>query len=461
MTPDRLAALGRDLVARLLLDPSPLAEVLAVVPPSTLIHPRHRAVVEWMISRAERSLPHHAEALLLWAADQDTLREPYGPWGELVAVTGDVPVLEAVYLARQYRAAWMRLEVARLSAEIAAQDARHPDLEDWTSAVVGKMRRLEATLVEARRDTEDAADVAFRVHQELAAAFERPAYIATGIERWDTSEDFTGLSCEGVTLILGASGMGKTSVLNRLALGMCATGTPVYLHGTETSTERRWKDLVLGLAGTNVRALARMHSEGRDHELATTEYRLDEWTAAASRLGLTLSGAGLTVEQVCMRARDLHRRGRCAAIVVDYLQDFSPSRAPGLTSEQSAQVRHASRVLKDLAAELRIPVVVGAQVSGEKEGPKQDPRPQMWDAQWSSGAHQDAEEVYALFRGDYYRDRKIQVSPPGVPDAIEVIARKRRTGKLSTLVLPFHGPSKWVGEPLRLDFRGVAPRRTA
>ena len=72
----------------------------------------------------------------------------------------------------------------------------------------------------------------------------------------------------------------------------------------------------------------------------------------------------------------------------------------------------------------------------------------MHDVQWSSGAHQDAEEVYAVNRGDYWSTRLGNDYDPvkhGVTGNIEIIARKRRVGTLSKLELSFDGPTKWIG----------------
>ena len=129
--------------------------------------------------------------------------------------------------------------------------------------------------------------------------------------------------------------------------------------------------------------------------------------------------------------------------MVDYLQDLSDSK--GLKSgDRVAQVGHKSGVLKALAADLRFPVIVSAQVSGEKEGRKPAP-PQAHDCQWASTASQDAEEVLCLYRADYYRDRGQNAEgPEGV---LQVVARKRRTGRLSTLDLPWQGTVKQAGRP--------------
>ena len=300
-------------------------------------------------------------------------------------------------------------------------------------------------------------------HNDLMeeATGQREVYIRTGIPSWDNHSLFGGLSTEGVTLILGASGMGKTTLLNRYVVGLLSLGTPVYLHGSETSEDRRLRDLTFSLAGVDGRAWAQL-TRGLAELKARGEYDLEIYREVEGMVAqleqaqawlddkpLFITGAGRSVEQVTAYARQLHRRYPGLVVVVDYLQDLADTIAPGVrVGDRIQQVSHKSGKLKHLAATIRRPVVVGAQVSGEKGGPGLDPRPELWDVQWSSTAHQDAEEVYALFRADYYRERDPNTRIQGEPGIVEVIARKRRTGRLATLSLDWDGPSKWIGERL-------------
>lgn len=296
---------------------------------------------------------------------------------------------------------------------------------------------------------------------ELEAMGERRVYMPTGLVEWDDNVNFQGLSTEGMTLVLGASGMGKTSVLNRLAIGLLEQGFSVYMHGTETSEDRRLRDMVFSIAGVDGRAWARLTrgiGDMRDAGQEPDAVLMREVRQSLARLGaaeewlvrqpLHITGSGRSVERVAAEAHHLYRKGECDVVIVDYLQDLADSRGHGIRmGDRVQQVAHKSSSLKELAATLQIPVVAGAQVSGEKAGVDgRDPKPQLWDVQWSSTAHQDSEEVYALYRDDYYRDRYPNWQPRGDEGTIEVIARKRRTGKLGTIGLNFHGPTKWVGE---------------
>ena len=290
---------------------------------------------------------------------------------------------------------------------------------------------------------------------DAEAGGERQVYMPSGVPEIDQHPDFMGLSRDGVTLILAASGMGKTSFLNAITLGLLKQRRCVYLHGSETSPARRMRDLLFTLARVDGRAWAmqtRQLGELMDSDPLKAHILRDvtEWRdrlrlaqAWLKNADLHLTGSGLTAEQVSATARRLRMRGKAEVVLVDYLQDLSPSKSVK-AGDRVAQVGYSSGVLKALSADLHIPVIVAAQVSGEKQGQK-PAAPPLAGCQWSSTCHQDAEEVLSLYRPDYYRDRGQNADgPEGV---VQLVARKRRTGRLSTLDLQWDGPTKQVGRP--------------
>lgn len=329
-----------------------------------------------------------------------------------------------------------RLDAQQASVELIAQASQVQDLHTPT---------LEEVVAGVGADL------------DAEAGGHRQVYMPCGVPEIDTHPDFMGLSRDGVTLILAASGMGKTSFLNAITLGLLSQGRSVYLAGTETAPARRTRDLVFTLAAVDGRAWAmqtRQLSELSDsdplraHIQKDVEYwrsKLRKAQAWIQKADLYLTGSGLTAEQVSATARRLRMRGKAEVVLVDYLQDLSDSKGYGVkVGDRVQQVGHKSGILKALAADLRIPVIVAAQVSGEKQG-KKPSAPAMHDCQWSSTVHQDAEEVLSLYRADYYRDRGQNADgPEGV---VQLVARKRRTGRLSTLDLDWHGPHKQAGRP--------------
>tara|TARA_R110002012_G_scaffold266437_1_gene449982 strand:- start:268 stop:1710 length:1443 start_codon:yes stop_codon:yes gene_type:complete len=330
-------------------------------------------------------------------------------------------------------------------------------------------------LVTAKRVGNHGAKSLSRSLDELDVLFDseadgsREVYMRTGIPEWDNNTNFQGISTEGCTLFLGASGMGKSTLLNRLCVGLLSQGRSVYLHGTETSVSRRLRDLCYAISQQDARLwsnLTRGLSELKAmgdwdvslaNEIATMRENLRDAQDWLSNQNLTITGSGMNVEQIVATATNLHERKGLDCVIVDYLQDIGDSKGNGIrVGDRVQQVSHKSNALKNLSGSLNLAVCLGAQVSGEKDGPGKDPRPQLWQTAWSATAHQDCEEAYALYVDDYYATRFPDWVPKGKPETMEIIARKRRTGKLATLEVPFKGAVKWCGGPIPIQATNVA-----
>lgn len=151
------------------------------------------------------------------------------------------------------------------------------------------------------------------------------------------------------------------------------------------------------------------------------------------------SGA-LTVEQLAAKARRKHRESPLGMIVIDYLQLITPSGRQNATKAEL--VGDISRALKQLARELKIPVIALSQLSRDLEK-RADKRPVMSDLRESGALEQDADVIMFVYRDEVYnpnsQDRGIG----------EVIIGKQRNGPLATVRLAYDAPTTC--------FRNLAP----
>jgi len=135
-----------------------------------------------------------------------------------------------------------------------------------------------------------------------------------------------------------------------------------------------------------------------------------------------------TVFQVADRARILAAEKQIEVVYIDHLQLLRSHRKDPLyviTGEQT-------RELKALARELKIPVVLMAQVSRDVER-RTDKRPQLSELRWSGDIEQDADIVTFIHREDLY-------SSSGVGEPVvdaELIVKKNRHGPTGTVVAKF------------------------
>jgi replicative DNA helicase len=143
--------------------------------------------------------------------------------------------------------------------------------------------------------------------------------------------------------------------------------------------------------------------------------------APEKNLSIYDGGAGSSLAQIESRSRlhAAHPRG-LGLIVIDYLQLVAPP-ADVRRENRERQVATISRALKLLALELRVPILLCAQLNRESE--KEDRRPRLTDLRESGAIEQDSDAVWFL-----HADR----SGPKVSDADQITIvlsqAKRRAG---------------------------------
>jgi replicative DNA helicase len=130
--------------------------------------------------------------------------------------------------------------------------------------------------------------------------------------------------------------------------------------------------------------------------------------------------------QITANARRLKLRQDLGLIVVDYIQLVDSEEARDSRQEQIAKI---SRRLKQLARELKIPVIALSQLNRAVEN-REDRRPRMADLRESGAIEQDADLVLLIHRPEYY-DANDQ---PGIA---ELIIAKNRAGATDTVKLQF------------------------
>ena len=246
----------------------------------------------------------------------------------------------------------------------------------------------------------------------------------------------TGLQAGDLVLIAARPGMGKTAfALNIAQFAALREGKSVGMFSLEMGREQLFIRLLSSLARVE---LYRLRSGTIDNA---------HWRAlntAAAELAQTRlfidDTAGITVLEMRAKARRLAAEHGLDMLIVDYLQLM---RGRGRYENRNLEVADISRSLKELAKELRIPVLALSQLSRspEQRG-RTDRRPQLSDLRESGALEQDADLVLFLYRPSLYN----QDDPdPTFRLQAELIIGKQRNGPTGTIPLYF------VGEYVRFE----------
>lgn len=154
-----------------------------------------------------------------------------------------------------------------------------------------------------------------------------------------------------------------------------------------------------------------------------------------------------TLMEIAACARRLKRKHGLGLIVIDYLQLIQPDNARDPRQEQVARM---ARRLKQLARELKVPVLCLAQLNRQAEAGKEGHHPRLSHLRESGAIEQDADVVMFVHREEYYCQSKEEAQEKNVAGVGEIIVAKQRNGPTDTIKLA------WFDKYTR--FENLAPK---
>lgn len=246
-------------------------------------------------------------------------------------------------------------------------------------------------------------------------------YVHTGIRSLDKLLG-GGMVQDGLYILAGRPGMGKTALGVAIAESVAATCGRVDYFSLEMSKEQ--------IMARRLSALARVDSRLILMETLTDDEnrRVAEATLTVGRTPLyTTDGKAQTVGRITSIARS--SRG-VKLVVVDH---FGLILKPGKRqdADESREIAHA---LKRLAQSIGQPVLCLAQMNRENEG-RPDKRPRLSDLRATGAMEEDADGVIFVHRPDYYcADYKREQAQP---ERTEIILAKNRHGRTGKIDLSF------------------------
>jgi len=260
--------------------------------------------------------------------------------------------------------------------------------------------------------------------------------IGSGFDRLD---DFTtGFSPGELVIVAARPSMGKTTLAMDMAKAAAAKyDKPVAIFSLEMEVRQLVMRMLSGEAHIPLQNL-------RTGRLKKDDYiRLSTAAAKLAELPLYFDDQpGLEIGTLRARARQLWMEHDIGMIVIDYLQLIQP---PVMADNQQQFVAYLSASLKNLAKELKVPVVCLSQLSRAPETRGGDRRPLLSDLRDSGAIEQDADIVMFVYRPEMYKDfikgKNYEVAGTEYPieGLAEVIVAKNRNGPTGSVPLTFIG----------------------
>jgi replicative DNA helicase len=266
------------------------------------------------------------------------------------------------------------------------------------------------------------------VRQALAESFDRLDElhknsgglrgVPTGIQELD--DTLAGLQNSNLIILAARPGVGKTSLaLNMAQHAAVKEKLPVGFFSLEMSREELVDRLLVSQADIDAWKLKTGRLEENDFTLLSEA--MGELAEAPIYIDDT---PGMSVLEMRTKARRLMADVGLRLIIVDYLQLAKSNKSH---ESRVQEVSEISQGLKNLARELKIPVVALSQLSRavEQRGTKV---PQLADLRESGAIEQDADVVMFIYKED---DED--------PSNVSISIAKHRNGPLRTVKLKFVG----------------------
>lgn len=244
--------------------------------------------------------------------------------------------------------------------------------------------------------------------------------IRTGFS--DVDNILSGMQASNLLILAARPGQGKTAMLVNMAQSIAVhEKKPVGIFSLEMSQEELVDRLLVGQADVDA------------WRLKTGKLNESDFAKLSEAMGILADAPiyiddtpGISVSQIRTKARRLQLEHNVSIIIVDYLQLVDPGKH---YDNRVQEVSIVSQGLKNLARELKIPVLAASQLSRAVEH-RGERRPQLADLRESGAIEQDADVVMFIYRPDIEIANVMQT---------KLLIAKHRNGPMGEIDLLFRG----------------------
>lgn len=241
----------------------------------------------------------------------------------------------------------------------------------------------------------------------------------------DLDKMINGFNKSNLMILAARPAMGKTALAINLAENICFRNKiPVGIFSLEMSAEQLVHRIVCSQAEVESDKIKTGSLNGSEFQrIVGCVHDLQ------SHLMVIDDQAGLKITDLRARARRMKEVYDIGFLVIDYLQLISGSGSSRNQESRQIEISEISRMLKNLARELNIPILCLSQLSRKVEE-RTGHRPMMSDLRESGSIEQDSDIVMFLLRREYY-------DPMDKPGMAELIVAKNRHGGIGSVQFTF------------------------
>ena len=238
----------------------------------------------------------------------------------------------------------------------------------------------------------------------------------------DLDNVLSGMQASNLLILAARPGQGKTAMVVNMSQNIAVDQKkPVGIFSLEMSQEELVDRLLIGQADVDAWKL----KTGRlaESDFAKLSQAMGELADAPIFIDDT---PGISIAEMRTKGRRLQLEQKIELLIVDYLQLINPGRR---YDNRVQEVSIVSQGLKNLARELKIPVLAVSQLSRAVEH-RGERKPQLADLRESGAIEQDADVVMFLYRPEVEVSNIMQT---------KLLIAKHRNGPMGEIDLLFRG----------------------
>jgi replicative DNA helicase len=430
--PPHSAEAEESVLGALLLDRDAIIAVAEFLSPLDFYDDRHRMIYESCLELYEERIPIDVLTIADRLKKKKSLKGVSSS-GFLADLANKVPTAAHVeHYGRIVKDAATKrslLSVASTLVDLSLDEGLAAnELLDQAEAKIFSL--TQSHLTRAFTPVKDALAQSFDRLDELHKKGEGLRGVPTGFK--DLDDALAGMQASNLLILAARPGVGKTSLVLNMAQNIAVTHKiPVGFFSLEMSKEELVDRLLVSQADIDA------------WKLKTGKLDEDDFTKLSNAMGELAEAPlyiddtpALSILEMRTKARRLQVEAGLEVLIVDYLQ-LARSRQ---LENRVQEVSEISQGLKNLARELKIPVLVCSQLSRavEQRGTK---RPQLADLRESGSIEQDADVVMFIWRED---DDNLE--------NVTLDIAKHRNGPLKTIPLFFRGDRiKFYGREVKRE----------
>jgi replicative DNA helicase len=418
----------------ILLEKQALMEVLDILQPESFYKEQNGRVYQAMVKLSVRRSPIDILSVVQELKSMGELEIVGGAYYVSALTDRIASSANIQYHARVVQQAFFLREMIRMCTST-IQKAYEPsaDCFDVMAKATKEIHNLENGIVVNKIET--IGDIAQEVINDSIVAMnsDEPIGLLTPLESLNVHTG--GWRKSTLNIIAARPGMGKTAFALACALEPAIKGKPTAFFSLEMNKLELVRRALASDSGLNVQKVNNNQIKDKDLD------RLNESAKAFKNYPLYIDDTPrMTIVELRAKARRLKENQKIELIVLDYLQLMTGS--PDKRGNREQEVSEISRELKLLSRELDIPIIALCQLSRQTENrPGGSKKPQLSDLRESGAIEQDADNVFFLFRPEYYGIEFYSMDGVDYPakELFIIIIAKFRNGALTEI------RARWIG----------------